>query len=618
MLMKKFFTLILTMAIFVSNLFSQSLSDTLDLEEVVVTGSRIEISRKNMPVNVSVINSSQINAIQESAVLPLISRRIPGVFVNERGVTGFGRTGSSSAGNISVRGVGGVPNAQVLVLVDGHPQYMGIFGHPLSNNYVASDLERVEIIRGPASILYGSNAMGGVINFITKEQKKDGFSGSLRAGYGSFNTQKYMANTGFKKGKFRVFASFNHDQTDGHRDSMNFNINNAYLKSSYAFSDHLKIQADFNIADFTSFDPGRVDEVVNTFVADMTRGKASVSFSNKYEKFEGGVFLYYNFGDHDFSDGWKSTDENLGLSIYQGMTLFKGNTTTLGFDKKRFGGIGNIAFPSIFANRWLNIDETAAYIISRQSLTKNFMVSAGLRLEDNSLFGNEWIPQVGANYQLNHKSVLKASVSKGFRSPTISELYLFAPNPDLRAEEMINYELSYAADLIEHKMYAEFTLFLLNGENLIETLPNPTPPPMSIRSNTGKFNHKGFELEMNYWPFGSMNIDLTYSYLNMDKPKLAAPEHQLFIGSDYKLGNFVFSLQSNYIAGLYVATENTEGVATNIKENYLLVNASVKYNYQKWLDIFISGKNLINTDYQIDYGYTMPGINFMTGVNINF
>jgi outer membrane cobalamin receptor len=616
--MKKFFILTYSLSILVFNLFSQSLSDTLDLEEVVVTGSRIEISRKNMPVNVSVINSSQINAIQESAVLPLISRRIPGVFVNERGVTGFGRTGSSSAGNISVRGVGGNPNAQVLVLVDGHPQYMGIFGHPLSNNYVASDLERVEIIRGPASILYGSNAMGGVINFITKEQKEDGFSGNLRAGYGSFNTQKYMANTGFKKGKFRVFASFNHDQTDGHRDSMNFNINNAYLKSSYAFSEHVNIQTDFNIADFTSLDPGRVNEDVNTFVADMTRGKASVSLNNKFETFEGGLFLYYNFGDHDFSDGWNSTDENYGLSIYQGIRLFKGNTTTLGFDKKRFGGIGNIAFPPKYANQWLNIDETAAYLISRQTLTKNFMISAGLRLEDNSIFGKEWIPQVGANYQLSQNSVLKASVSKGFRSPTISELYLFAPNPKLKAEEMINYDLSYASDLFNNKIYAEFTLFLLNGENLIETLPNPKPPPMSVRANTGKFTHKGFEAELNYYPTEFINIDLSYSYLDMDRPKVAAPEHQLFLGSDYKWKDFILSVEANYIGGLYVATSATEGVLRNIKENYFLLNVSLKYNYQKWLGIYISGKNLINTEYQIDYGYNMPGINLMTGININF
>ena len=75
---------------------------------------------------------------------------------------------SGAAGGISIRGIGGSPNTQMLVLIDGHPQFMGLMGHPLPDAYVASDVERVEVVRGPASILYGTNAMGGVINIITR------------------------------------------------------------------------------------------------------------------------------------------------------------------------------------------------------------------------------------------------------------------------------------------------------------------------------------------------------------------------------------------------------------------------------------------------------------------
>jgi len=616
--MKRTFALITGIIVSIVCVNSQSLNDTLNLDEVVVTGSRIEISRNNMPVNVSVINDTEIDEIQESAILPLISRKIPGVFVNERGVTGFGRDGSSSAGNIFVRGVGGSPNAEVLVLVDGHPQYMGIFGHPLSNNYVASDLQRVEIIRGPASIIYGSNAMGGVLNFITKEQKKDGFSGSVRAAYGSFNTQKYLANTGFKKGKFRMFVSYNHDQTDGHRDSMNFNIDNAYLKSSYNFSEKLKVQADFNIADFTSFDPGREDLSVNAFQADMIRGKASLSLSNIFDKMEGGVFLYYNFGDHDFSDGWKSNDENYGMSVYQGLKLIKSNLTTIGFDLKRFGGIGNIAYPPTFANQWINVDETAGYIVSKQDLGEKISLSAGIRLENNSLYGLEYVPQAGLNYRMKTHSVLKASVSKGFRSPTISELYLFAPNQDLKPERLWNYELGFANEFLEERLFVELSVFMLKGDNLILRVPNPTPPPMMTRTNSGSFEHAGFEIESGFQYSQNLKLDLSYSYLHLDTPKLAAPENQLYFGMNYRYNKFVFSLQSNYIGGLFIATENTEGVSENRKENYIVLNASVKYEALDVFDVFFSGKNLTNTEYQIDYGYTMPGINFMTGVALKF
>ena len=210
------FGFILTSLIFINvpvPVNAQSLSDTLQLEEVVVSGMRVELARKALPMNIQLIPREKLDEIEESAVLPVVSRIVPSLFVTERGITGFGRVGSSSAGNISIRGMGGNPNAQVLVLVDGHPQFMGIFGHPLPNNYVASDLERVEVIRGPASILYGSNAMGGVLNFITKEQKTEGVSGSMRFAYGSFNTKKLMANTGFRKGKIDLMVSYNHDET---------------------------------------------------------------------------------------------------------------------------------------------------------------------------------------------------------------------------------------------------------------------------------------------------------------------------------------------------------------------------------------------------------------------
>ena len=479
----------------ISFLQAQSVNDTLSLDEVVVTGSRVEVARKNMPVNVSVIRGDAINEIEESAVLPVVSRMTPGLFVNERGVTGFGRDGSSSAGNITIRGIGGNPNAEVLVLVDGHPQYMGIFGHPLPNSYVASDLDRVEIIRGPASILYGSNAMGGVLNFITKNEKKEGFSSTLRTAYGSFNTQKYMANTGLRKGKFSMFASLNHDQTDGHRKNSSFKITNGYVKAGYEINKHIEVMADFNVADFHSVDPGSIyaespDSAY--FIADILRGKVSVSVSNNYDKVEGGLFAYYNYGDHDFSDGWLSHDESYGLSFYQGVTLFNGNLTTAGYDFINYGGRGN---SGMRANQWLTAHDNAAYLITRQNIGQKLVLSAGLRLENNSLFGDILVPQGGAAYLLTGYSTVKAAVSKGFRNPTIMELYLFAPNPNLKPENMMDYEASYDQEFMEGKLTAELTLYLITGSNLIEVGPNSAPPPPVTRFNSGRFRHKGTEIE---------------------------------------------------------------------------------------------------------------------------
>jgi iron complex outermembrane receptor protein len=146
----------------------------------------------------------------------------------------------------------------------------GNYGHPLPDAYIASDVEKVEIIRGPASTLYGTNAMGGVVNIITKMQKENGFKANARLMFGSYNTQKYMTNTGFKMNGFDVFASFNHDQTDGHRDSSDFKINNGYARVGYNINSRFNLNADFSIANFDATDPGFENSIVG-YTIDITR-----------------------------------------------------------------------------------------------------------------------------------------------------------------------------------------------------------------------------------------------------------------------------------------------------------------------------------------------------------
>lgn len=140
------------------------------LKEVVVTANRTQVNKNDVPLTISVITRKQIEESSESALLPVLSQRVPGLFLTQKGVTGFG-VSSGSAGTVNIRGVG--QSNKVLMLFDGQPQWAGVFGHSLPDTYVASDIERVEVIRGPGSLLYGSNAMGGVVNLITRSQHQE-------------------------------------------------------------------------------------------------------------------------------------------------------------------------------------------------------------------------------------------------------------------------------------------------------------------------------------------------------------------------------------------------------------------------------------------------------------
>ena len=185
------------------------------LEKVVVTGSRTETSVKHLSQTVSVIGRSKIEQRLQPSLLPMLSEQVPGLFITSRGVMGYG-VSNGAAGGISLRGLSG-GSARVMVLIDGHPQYAGIFGHPVSDAYQSLLADKVEVLRGPASVLYGSNAMGGVINVVTRKIDEDGVKTNLKAAYGSYNTLETELTNRIKKGKFSSVVSGSYNRTDGHR-----------------------------------------------------------------------------------------------------------------------------------------------------------------------------------------------------------------------------------------------------------------------------------------------------------------------------------------------------------------------------------------------------------------
>ncbi len=587
----------------------QAPKDTLEIDEVVISASRTEISRRNVPVTVTTVSREQIEMSNESAVLPVLSQRIPGMFVTERGITGFG-VAQGSAGQISMRGVGGTaPNTQVLLLIDGHPQMQGIFSHPLPDAYVSSDVERVEVIRGPASILYGSNAFAGAVNIITRQQTSDGFSGNARVSYGSFNTQKYMASGGFRKNKLNLFASLNHDRTDGHRDNSEFRIINGFLKAGYELNRNFKVSADFSIADFTSEDPGPVFNPA-LFGIDIIRGRASVAVKNQFEKTEGGLIGFYNFGTHEFTNGWLSEDYHAGVSLYQGFSPLRGNRVTLGADFKKVAGIANNVPPAA-ANKWHGAEDWATYAFMQQSIVKKLILSAGFRVEYNSMFGTETVPQAGLSFTTGRNVTLKGSFSKGFRSPSLMELYLFAPNPELKPERLMNYEFGFNYLSTRKNFSGDITIFLIEGDNMIVVIPPPPPP--AIRRNVGSFSNRGIEAEFSWIATSHFSFSGNYSYIDLDQPRIAAPKHQLYFESTYRYREFRANLSARQISGLYIATGNAL-----LQESFTLLNLMVSYKFIGNIEGFVAGKNLLNQQYTINNGYPMPGINFMTGINISF
>jgi iron complex outermembrane receptor protein len=612
-------------------------STVFEQEEVIVTGTRVSTSRSNIPLTTSVIPEAEIESSSEINIMPLLGNTTPGVFVTERGITGFG-VAEGAAGKVSVRGVGSGDQSRLLIMIDGQPQVMGIFGHAFPDMYQTSNIEKVEIIRGPGSLLYGSNAMGGVINMITKKQKTDGFTGRISASAGSFATLRGTATAGYRKKNFSVYAAYNHDQTNGARENSKFNGDNGYLALGYQIGSHFELNWTSNYSKFYAVDPGPINTSTpelytnNGAWADIARVNSIITLNNTFGNMNGHVKFYYNQGEHELYTDWVSTDRNYGVSLFEGLTLFTDNLIGVGLDWNQYGGIGSpVAVPKMidgevqwgpseYNNKWIDVNEKAAYIFVQQGLWSTLTLNGGIRYNHHSLYGANWIPQLGLTLNANNNE-FKALASKGFRSPNVKDLYFFPPaNPNLQPESMWNYELGYTRYALDKKLKISATVFYINGENLVQAMPNPNGgiPPM-VNQNTGTFENYGAELDASYRVSPALLASATYSYLHTDAPRIASPKHQATANVHYLLGKFTFNVSAQAVAGLYTLTDNktTPDVTEEEIQNYFLLNAKINYKLLPSLNLFVSADNLLNAEYSAVYGYPMPGITFFGGLNFS-
>lgn len=604
-----------------------TIKDTLkkrDLNTLVVTSGKTAVKRNNVPVSISVVESEDIEASGYPSVLPALSRLVPGLFVTQKGIVGFG-VAEGAAGNINIRGVG--QGNKVLMLLDGQPQWAGVFGHSIPDLYPSADVERVEVLRGPASLIYGSNAMGGAINVITKKSTEDGYHGRFSASYGSHNTGRFLFNSGYSKGKFSAFFSVNHDRTNGHRENSRFDMTNGFAKLGYRISSHFSMDADLSLASIYNENPGMVGSEMIDNNMDIFRASSSVSLKNNYKLASGALQFFFNQGRHEINDGYtvggvpkdylfNSLDHNFGLMFHETFELFPGNRVTIGADFKNWGGKAwqrkiETTEESTIADK--SIEETAAYVVVQHDFFDKLTLNGGVRFEYNSVFGDVWIPQLGVSLRSFEGNVVRVSVSKGYRSPTIKEMYMFPPqNPDLQPESMVNLELSVSQSFFDSDLLAEMSLYYIDGWNMIELVKiNGMPKNL----NTGFFDNRGVDLMLSYRILPELRADLNYSYLNTSKPILAAPKHKTYLGVLYSKGPFVINSNIQHIEGMYT------NVSTKSRESYILLNANVSYKTSLLgLDsrFFVNGDNLTGASYAINEGFPMPGVAVMLGVDINF
>lgn len=595
---------------------------TYPIDEAVVTGTRNRTDVRHLSQTVSVVNRDKIEQTMQPSLLPVLNEQIPGLFTTARGIMGYGVSGGA-AGGISLRGLSG-GSARMMVLIDGHPQYAGIFGHPVADAYQTLLADRVEVLRGPASVLYGSNAMGGVINIVTRQPEGDGLRDRFHTGYGSYNTLETEAGAMLRNGRFSANVSASYNRTDGHRENMGFSQYGGYAKLGYQFTDNWQLLADLDLTHFDASCPGPVSAPLIDADQGITRGMTSLSVGNDYGKTSGALSFFYNWGRHSIGDGHKadviiidpytfeSYDDMMGVSLYQSAVLFEGNRTTVGADWFRYGGKAWNDYQMQPHKDLVDKHETelAAYFDFRQHIGSVLTLNAGLRADHHSRIGTEWVPQAGAAAHLPHHIEVKASVAKGFRYPILREMYMFPPqNPDLKPESSWNYELAISQKLLGGRLSYGVNLFHIDAKNIILTLPNPSGAG-KLNQNSGELHNSGAEIQAAWRISRAWSVNANYSYLHMKEPVIAAPEHKAYAGASWTEGRWSVSTGLQYVAGLYTSTSPVQ------KEDFLLWNVRSSFKVCKWLDLWARGENLLAQKYEINAGYPMPGATIVAGFDI--
>ena len=475
------------------------------------------------------------------------------------------------------------------------------------------------MLRGPGSVLYGSNAMAGTINVITKNAREDGVKTTLQSQYGSYNTWLSSVTTTVRHGRFSSLVSLSYNRTDGTVDNFDFKQADGYGKIGYDFSDKWSAYVDYTLMNFRGNDPIYPTlsnpESTDIYRQNITRGEATATVTNSYGAVSGTARVYYNYGNHFVDDPrhFHSKDDRLGVILYENFKPWRGASATVGFDFDSYSGEIPVSGGNSHTEGSMStisrktIVEYSPYVTLSQMFFDNLLnVNAGLRMANSDKFDSQWIPQFGFSVNPGSAWTLKGNLAMGYRNPSFRELYLYRmANPDLQPEKMMNYELS-AAKSFSRYFSAELTAYYSKGDNMIQTVDQKN-------QNTGRFINKGIELSARSHPFDNLWLTATYSYLDTSLDNLVgAPKNQYYLGVDWKPWKFLgIGADLKGVGGLYVDE-------TVRNQNYALLNLKVTWDICRYVSVFTRLENITDARYTINRGYEMPGFTAMGGFKLRF
>lgn len=622
-------------------------AETARLDEIVVTATRTEEEIGKIPANVTVITREDIEKAAANTVQDLLR--------NEEGLIISDLYGIGTKSTIDMRGFASGLNT--VILLDGRRLNEIDLSGVDWNLIPLENVERIEIVRGSGSVLYGDNAMAGVINIITKKGKIMRTEAEIETRVESFNgdTEHFSLRGGTDRVNYFIIAK--QHETEGYRDNSEFNANDLNAKLGINISERLSVDFSGIYHDDEQGYPGGLSE--SELKSDRTQ-TLKPDEGAEYEQYSYGANLRYatgDWGDIDISYNFNSREFDA--------DIFGGNIkrdTDADDIKIKYTGKHNIFnYDNLLV---IGLDRYAAKVDDRRIIPSWFMddtisiskIDYGYYLQDEFFFNdklslnlgyrytevelknnvctatcegskqefNESASKTGMTYNYKQGSKGFLSYSSGYRLPTTDEISL--ANGKLKPEQADTYEGGIVHSFND-RLETRLTLYSMNIKN--EIYFNPNVGMFGANENLNKTKHEGAELGIRAALSDSFSIFGNWTYtratyesgLYEGKTIPLIPQNSINIGGNLKIyRNYLVTLKTNWV-GERILGDDFENNADRLPD-YMTLDTKLSYESNR-VNVYIGINNILDKEY-VEYGnvwgafYPLPERNYYGGIKVSF
>lgn len=561
-------------------------------------------------------SGDELRRATRPSTLEEIAARNADVYVSGRGlVHGIG---PGASGAITVRGLGGSPNTQVVVVENGIVDAQGIFGHPIPDAYVPSLIDEVLVVKGGDSVLYGSGALGGAIVIRNRWRRQPGFELYDDTACGSFQTLRETASFLGRFGDWDGAGALQVLRTEGHRPGAGGSTVVGQAAARVQVAPDLRLSLHNKLVHLVGSDPGPVTHPHPDHDYEVWRDQAALRLTLREGWLRLTMTPHVTIGLHRLHDGFRSEDHTAGTHAEARLNLHRTVRLLLGVGADRVGGrVEN----RITAER--QDVRARSELFAFQQLTLHpiepLTVTLGTRNVHSTQFGPELAYKAGARWRIVDGLYLRSRLARSYRHPTLRELYLPMPtaNPDLRPERALTADLGlgYRSHLLE----LGATGYRTEADDLIKYFG---AWPSAEVLNIDHLVIWGVEARAGLTRLGPLSLLITADLRDVGRYTRQNPTAKLNahveVAHDFDVHHISTRLSGEWIHGLYMGNYERDPL-----DDVFFLDLAASYTRRfpaagVSAEPYVLIRNLLNRPVELVAGYPLPGLHLLGGLRLEF